>query len=86
MHTVGDATSSVPAFLGKLWKLVEDPSTNHLISWNSVKRPFVITTTVILSTKVTCLLTITVVFKKSLVIEIGFNGLFVLFSILFRMA
>ncbi|XP_046631290.1 heat shock factor protein 1-like isoform X2 [Daphnia pulicaria] len=35
MHTVGDATSSVPAFLGKLWKLVEDPSTNHLISWNS---------------------------------------------------
>ncbi|XP_046444608.1 heat shock factor protein-like isoform X6 [Daphnia pulex] len=35
MHTVGDASSSVPAFLGKLWKLVEDPSTNHLISWNS---------------------------------------------------
>lgn len=37
MHTVGDATSSVPAFLGKLWKLVEDPSTNHLISWNAVR-------------------------------------------------
>ncbi|XP_032791979.1 heat shock factor protein isoform X2 [Daphnia magna] len=42
MHTVGDATSSVPAFLGKLWKLVEDPSTNHLISWNSNGMSFTI--------------------------------------------
>lgn len=48
MHTVGDATSSVPAFLGKLWKLVEDPSTNHLISWNAVRRPFVITHSLVL--------------------------------------
>jgi len=40
MHTIGDAGSSVPAFLGKLWKLVEDPSTNHLISWNAVCKPF----------------------------------------------
>ncbi|XP_057379463.1 heat shock factor protein-like isoform X5 [Daphnia carinata] len=42
MHTVGDATSSVPAFLGKLWKLVEDPSTNHLISWNANGMSFTI--------------------------------------------
>jgi len=35
MHSVGDSSSTVPAFLGKLWKLVEDPSTDNLISWNS---------------------------------------------------
>ncbi|XP_026570230.1 heat shock factor protein 4 [Pseudonaja textilis] len=28
-------TSSVPAFLTKLWTLVEDPETNHLICWNT---------------------------------------------------
>ncbi len=81
MHTVGDATSSVPAFLGKLWKLVEDPSTNHLISWNSVRRPFVITTTFILTAKVTCLLITMTVFQKPLVVGIDCNCLFVLFSI-----
>ncbi|XP_064414255.1 heat shock factor protein 4 [Latimeria chalumnae] len=27
--------SNVPAFLTKLWTLVEDPETNHLICWNS---------------------------------------------------
>uniref|UniRef100_A0A8C6XEL5 HSF-type DNA-binding domain-containing protein n=1 Tax=Naja naja TaxID=35670 RepID=A0A8C6XEL5_NAJNA len=26
---------SVPAFLTKLWTLVEDPETNHLICWNT---------------------------------------------------
>ncbi|KAM3828827.1 heat shock factor protein 4 [Vipera latastei] len=28
-------TSNVPAFLTKLWTLVEDPETNHLICWNT---------------------------------------------------
>uniref|UniRef100_H3BZI7 Heat shock transcription factor 4 n=1 Tax=Tetraodon nigroviridis TaxID=99883 RepID=H3BZI7_TETNG len=28
-------TSSVPAFLTKLWTLVEDPETNHLICWSA---------------------------------------------------
>uniref|UniRef100_A0A8C0V2A7 Uncharacterized protein n=1 Tax=Cyanistes caeruleus TaxID=156563 RepID=A0A8C0V2A7_CYACU len=27
---------NVPAFLTKLWTLVEDPETNHLICWSSV--------------------------------------------------
>uniref|UniRef100_A0A672Y3G4 Heat shock transcription factor 4 n=1 Tax=Sphaeramia orbicularis TaxID=375764 RepID=A0A672Y3G4_9TELE len=29
-------TSNVPAFLTKLWTLVEDPDTNHLICWSAV--------------------------------------------------
>lgn len=29
-------TASVPAFLAKLWRLVEDEDTNNLIYWNSV--------------------------------------------------
>lgn len=29
-------TSNVPAFLTKLWTLVEDPETNHLICWSAV--------------------------------------------------
>lgn len=29
-------SSGVPAFLAKLWKLVDDPSSDHLISWSSV--------------------------------------------------
>lgn len=29
-------TSNVPAFLTKLWTLVEDPETNHLICWSTV--------------------------------------------------
>lgn len=29
-------SSAVPAFLAKLWKLVEDPSSDHLISWSLV--------------------------------------------------
>lgn len=30
-------------FSGKLWNLVEDPSTNHFICWNWVRHPFGIT-------------------------------------------
>lgn len=29
--------SSVPAFLGKLWALVGDPGTDHLIRWSPVR-------------------------------------------------
>lgn len=29
--------SPVPAFLGKLWALVGDPSTDHLIRWSPVR-------------------------------------------------
>ena len=29
-------SSGVPAFLAKLWKLVEDQQSNHLISWSPV--------------------------------------------------
>lgn len=29
-------SSGVPAFLAKLWKLVEDPQSDHLISWSPV--------------------------------------------------
>uniref|UniRef100_A0A3Q0SBP4 HSF-type DNA-binding domain-containing protein n=1 Tax=Amphilophus citrinellus TaxID=61819 RepID=A0A3Q0SBP4_AMPCI len=32
----GSYTSNVPAFLTKLWTLVEDPDTNHLICWSAV--------------------------------------------------
>lgn len=30
------AMSTIPAFLAKLWKLVNDPETDELISWNHV--------------------------------------------------
>ncbi|XP_046587572.1 heat shock factor protein isoform X2 [Neodiprion lecontei] len=33
MHTITELGASVPAFLGKLWKLVEDPETDDLICW-----------------------------------------------------
>lgn len=32
----GTYASNVPAFLTKLWTLVEDPDTNHLICWSAV--------------------------------------------------
>lgn len=32
----GGYASNVPAFLTKLWTLVEDPDTNHLICWSAV--------------------------------------------------
>lgn len=31
-------SSSVPAFLAKLWRLVDDPHTNHLIFWSKVSK------------------------------------------------
>lgn len=31
-------SSNVPAFLTKLWTLVEDPETNHLICWSTVSK------------------------------------------------
>ena len=37
MHSVGDVGGQgVPAFLTKLWTLVEDPSTDELICWDPV--------------------------------------------------
>lgn len=36
MHTFSETGAGVPAFLAKLWRLVEDPETNHLIYWNKV--------------------------------------------------
>lgn len=37
MHTFNEtAAAGVPAFLAKLWRLVEDADTNHLIYWQSV--------------------------------------------------
>lgn len=35
MHTFQD-NPNIPAFLGKLWKMVNDPSTDHVISWSEV--------------------------------------------------
>ncbi|KAG8034430.1 hypothetical protein G9C98_007506 [Cotesia typhae] len=42
MHTVMEVETSVPAFLGKLWKLVEDPETDDLICWATNGRSFFI--------------------------------------------
>lgn len=39
MHTIvaaSDMAAGVPAFLAKLWRLVEDEQTNHLIYWSRV--------------------------------------------------
>lgn len=36
MRTVTEIETNVPAFLGKLWKLVEDPETDDLICWSIV--------------------------------------------------
>ncbi|XP_041123539.1 heat shock factor protein 4 [Polyodon spathula] len=36
----GGYTSNVPAFLTKLWTLVEDPETNHLICWSATGASF----------------------------------------------
>ncbi|XP_034760132.1 heat shock factor protein 4 [Acipenser ruthenus] len=36
----GGYTSNVPAFLTKLWTLVEDPETNHLICWSATGTSF----------------------------------------------
>ncbi|KAH8299657.1 hypothetical protein KR044_004284 [Drosophila immigrans] len=44
MHNVGEtgAGSGVPAFLAKLWRLVDDPDTNNLICWSKDGRSFII--------------------------------------------
>ncbi|XP_043475257.1 heat shock factor protein isoform X4 [Leptopilina heterotoma] len=42
MHTMSELGTSVPAFLGKLWKLVEDPETDDLICWAPNGRSFFI--------------------------------------------
>ena len=36
MHTFSETGAGVPAFLAKLWRLVDDPDTNNLITWNKV--------------------------------------------------
>ncbi|XP_040927253.1 heat shock factor protein 4 [Betta splendens] len=40
MGVDGSYASNVPAFLTKLWTLVEDPDTNHLICWSSTGTSF----------------------------------------------
>ncbi|XP_055380838.1 heat shock factor protein isoform X2 [Condylostylus longicornis] len=42
MHTFSDTGAGVPAFLAKLWRLVEDPETNNLIYWSKDGRSFII--------------------------------------------
>ncbi|KAH0955207.1 hypothetical protein HN011_011007 [Eciton burchellii] len=42
MHTISDLNAGVPAFLAKLWKLVEDPETNDLICWSPNGKSFFI--------------------------------------------
>jgi hypothetical protein len=41
MHPIeSSGTSSVPAFLAKLWRLVEEQETNSLISWSQASFSF----------------------------------------------
>ncbi|KAL6267894.1 hypothetical protein P5V15_000964 [Pogonomyrmex californicus] len=42
MHPTLGLSSNVPAFLAKLWKLVEDPDTDHLIFWSPSGKSFFI--------------------------------------------
>ncbi|XP_035893272.1 probable serine/threonine-protein kinase yakA isoform X6 [Anopheles stephensi] len=42
MHTFSETGAGVPAFLAKLWRLVEDTETNDLISWSTDGRSFII--------------------------------------------
>ncbi|XP_071444638.1 heat shock factor protein isoform X2 [Hetaerina americana] len=42
MHSISEEGTNVPAFLTKLWKLVEDPATNGLITWSSEGSSFLI--------------------------------------------
>ncbi|XP_043590914.1 heat shock factor protein isoform X2 [Bombus pyrosoma] len=42
MHTIPELGTSVPAFLAKLWKLVEDSDTDDLICWSPNGRSFFI--------------------------------------------
>lgn len=40
MHPLESSGTSVPAFLAKLWRLVEEPETNSLISWSQASKNF----------------------------------------------
>ncbi|CAG2173067.1 unnamed protein product [Oppiella nova] len=42
MHTMDSTGSTVPAFITKLWRLVEDNDYDHLIQWNENGRSFMI--------------------------------------------
>lgn len=42
MHPLENTGTSVPAFLAKLWRLVEEPETNSLISWSQDGKSFII--------------------------------------------
>lgn len=42
MHPIESGNLGVPAFLAKLWRLVEDPETNELISWSQDGKSFFI--------------------------------------------
>ncbi|KAJ8923832.1 hypothetical protein NQ315_010414 [Exocentrus adspersus] len=42
MQPVGENTVNIPAFLGKLWKMVNDPATDHLICWSPAGNSFII--------------------------------------------
>ncbi|XP_076044080.1 heat shock factor isoform X2 [Oratosquilla oratoria] len=42
MHSLDSCTANVPAFLTKLWRLVEDPQTDSLIGWTQNGQSFVI--------------------------------------------
>ncbi|XP_067627192.1 heat shock factor protein isoform X3 [Eurosta solidaginis] len=42
MHTFSETGAGVPAFLAKLWRLVDDPDTNSLICWSKDGRSFII--------------------------------------------
>ncbi|CAH0561893.1 unnamed protein product [Brassicogethes aeneus] len=42
MPQLGQNLGSVPAFLGKLWKMVNDPATDRYICWNKAGTSFVI--------------------------------------------
>lgn len=35
--TATNIAANVPAFLSKLWKMVNDPDTDHLITWSPVR-------------------------------------------------
>lgn len=37
MHSITEVGSNVPAFLAKLWKLVEDAEFDELICWSEVR-------------------------------------------------
>ncbi|XP_018573160.1 heat shock factor protein isoform X2 [Anoplophora glabripennis] len=42
MQPLGENTANIPAFLGKLWKMVNDPATDHLICWSPAGNSFII--------------------------------------------